>query len=73
MEQPIAEIAETAVDALRMPIAKPERPLPSFVFRAKLCRRASTGGRPEITGAPAVAGAPWLSTRGVSRPLLYDR
>jgi DNA-binding LacI/PurR family transcriptional regulator len=36
IEQPIAEIAETAVDALRRLIDDPLRPLPHFVFPPKL-------------------------------------
>lgn len=43
IEQPIDEIAATAVDALRTLIAEPDRSLPSFVFKAKLRRRGSTG------------------------------
>ena len=46
IEQPIEQIAETAVDALRTLIAEPDRPLPNFVFRAKLRRRASTAPPP---------------------------
>jgi len=42
IEQPIEEIAATAVDALCTLIAEPSRALPSFVFKAKLRRRAST-------------------------------
>ncbi|MGE5690295.1 MAG: LacI family DNA-binding transcriptional regulator [Pseudomonadota bacterium] len=42
IEQPIAEIAETAVDALRRLIDDPDRPLPHFVFPPKLRRGAST-------------------------------
>jgi DNA-binding LacI/PurR family transcriptional regulator len=42
IEQPIADIAETAVGALRSLIDEPERPLPDFVFRPKLRQRAST-------------------------------
>jgi DNA-binding LacI/PurR family transcriptional regulator len=42
IEQPIDQIAETAVDALRTLIAEPQRRLPSFIFKAKLTRRGST-------------------------------
>jgi DNA-binding LacI/PurR family transcriptional regulator len=42
VEQPIADIAVTAVDALKSLIDEPERPLPDFVFRPKLRVRAST-------------------------------
>jgi len=42
VEQPIAEIAETAVRALETLIGEPERRLPDFVFRPKLRVRAST-------------------------------
>jgi DNA-binding LacI/PurR family transcriptional regulator len=42
IEQPIADIAETAVGALRSLIDEPERPLPDFVFRPKLRVRGST-------------------------------
>jgi DNA-binding LacI/PurR family transcriptional regulator len=42
MEQPIAEIAETAVNALRTLIAEPEKPLPDYSFRPRLRVRAST-------------------------------
>jgi DNA-binding LacI/PurR family transcriptional regulator len=42
MEQPIEEIAETAVNALRTLIAEPEKPLPDYVFRTRLNVRAST-------------------------------
>jgi DNA-binding LacI/PurR family transcriptional regulator len=42
VEQPIGEIAETAVTALRSMIDEPSRPLPNFVFRPKLRRGAST-------------------------------
>jgi DNA-binding LacI/PurR family transcriptional regulator len=47
IEQPIEQIAETAVDALTTLIAEPDRGLPSFVFRAKLRRRASTAPPPD--------------------------
>lgn len=43
MEQPIAEIAETAVNALRMLIAEPAKPLPDYSFRPRLRVRESTG------------------------------
>ena len=42
IEQPVADIAKTAIDALTSLIAEPERPLPDFVFRPKLRLRAST-------------------------------
>lgn len=42
VEQPIALIAETAVDTLQRLIAEPERPLPSSYFRPVLRVRAST-------------------------------
>lgn len=40
--QPIDEIAETAVNALRTLIEDPDRPLPDYVFRPKLSVGAST-------------------------------
>jgi DNA-binding LacI/PurR family transcriptional regulator len=42
IEQPIAEIADTAVDALRRLIEEPSRPLPHFVFRPQLRCGGST-------------------------------
>jgi DNA-binding LacI/PurR family transcriptional regulator len=42
VEQPIRDIAETAVDALQSLIRNPERPLPDFVFRPRLRIAAST-------------------------------
>ncbi len=42
IEQPIADIAATAVDALKNLIDEPTRPLPDFVFRPKLRVRGST-------------------------------
>jgi DNA-binding LacI/PurR family transcriptional regulator len=42
VEQPIRDIAETAVDALQSMIQNPARPLPNFVFRPSLRIRAST-------------------------------
>ena len=42
IEQPIEEIAQTAVDALRSQIHEPDKPLPNFLFRPRLCVRAST-------------------------------
>lgn len=42
VEQPIAEIAETAVTALRTLIDAPEKPLPNFYFRPQLVARASS-------------------------------
>lgn len=47
VEQPIVDIAETAVRALQSLIDEPERPLPDFVFRPKLRVRASTAAPPE--------------------------
>jgi DNA-binding LacI/PurR family transcriptional regulator len=46
IEQPIAEIADTAVDALRRLIDQPDRPLPHFVFPPKLRRGESTASVP---------------------------
>ena len=46
IEQPIAEIAATAVGALRALIDEPGRELPHYVFRPKLRERASTGRAP---------------------------
>jgi DNA-binding LacI/PurR family transcriptional regulator len=46
VEQPIEEIAQTAVDALRSQIHEPEKPLPNFLFRPRLCVRASTAAPP---------------------------
>ena len=46
IEQPIAEIADTAVDALRRLIDQPDRPLPHFVFPPKLRRGESTAAVP---------------------------
>jgi LacI family transcriptional regulator len=40
--QPIAEIADTAVTALRTLIDEPERPLPNFFFRPRLRRGGSS-------------------------------
>jgi DNA-binding LacI/PurR family transcriptional regulator len=42
VEQPIDEIAETAVNALRTLIAEPEKPLPDYSFRPRLRVRGST-------------------------------
>jgi DNA-binding LacI/PurR family transcriptional regulator len=42
MEQPISEIAETAINALRTLIAEPEKPLPDYSFRPRLNVREST-------------------------------
>jgi DNA-binding LacI/PurR family transcriptional regulator len=42
VEQPIDEIAETAVNALRTLIAEPEKPLPDYSFRPRLRVRRST-------------------------------
>ena len=46
IEQPIDEIAETAVRALLTLIEEPGRELPSYLFRPKLRERASTGPPP---------------------------
>jgi DNA-binding LacI/PurR family transcriptional regulator len=46
IEQPIEEIATTAVDALRTLIEEPGRELPHYVFRPKLLTRGSTGPPP---------------------------
>jgi DNA-binding LacI/PurR family transcriptional regulator len=42
IEQPVQDIAETAVNALKSLIEEPERPLPNFLFRPQLRVRAST-------------------------------
>ena len=42
VEQPIDEIAETAVNALSSLIADPQKPLPDYSFRPQLNVRAST-------------------------------
>jgi len=42
VEQPIEEIAETAINALRSLIADPRKPLPDYSFRPRLNVRAST-------------------------------
>ena len=42
VEQPIEEIAETAVSALRSLIDEPSKPLPDFSFRPRLAVREST-------------------------------
>jgi DNA-binding LacI/PurR family transcriptional regulator len=42
VEQPIEDIAETAVNALRSLIAEPEKPLPDYTFRPRLNVRGST-------------------------------
>jgi DNA-binding LacI/PurR family transcriptional regulator len=42
VEQPIQEIAETAVTALRTLIAEPDKPLPDYSFRPRLRVRGST-------------------------------
>lgn len=49
IEQPIADIATTAVGALKSLIDEPDRPLPDFVFRPVLRMRASTAP-PKETG-----------------------
>ena len=46
VEQPIEEIAETAVSALRSLIEEPHKPLPDFSFRPQLAVRASTAPPP---------------------------
>jgi DNA-binding LacI/PurR family transcriptional regulator len=45
IEQPIGEIAATAVEALRTRINDPSRELPHYVFRPKLLARGSTAKR----------------------------
>jgi DNA-binding LacI/PurR family transcriptional regulator len=42
VEQPIGEIAETAVDALQTLIREPDTALPNFLFRPRVRERAST-------------------------------
>ena len=42
IEQPIEEIAETTIQALRTLIAEPDRSLPRFVFKGKLRKQGST-------------------------------
>ena len=42
VEQPIEQIAETAIEALQTLIREPERTLPNFQFRPRLLVRAST-------------------------------
>jgi DNA-binding LacI/PurR family transcriptional regulator len=42
IEQPVPDIAETAVNALKSLIEEPDRPLPNFLFRPQLRLRAST-------------------------------
>src|SRR5262245_45373789 len=42
VEQPIGQIAETAVDALRSQIDEPDKALPNFLFRPQLRVRSST-------------------------------
>jgi LacI family transcriptional regulator len=46
VEQPIEEIAETAVTALKRLIEEPEKPLPHSAFRPQLAVRASTAPPP---------------------------
>lgn len=48
MEQPIDEIATTAIDALQTMISEPRRALPRFAFRARL----KVGGSTAPPGAP---------------------
>jgi DNA-binding LacI/PurR family transcriptional regulator len=43
VEQPIAEIADTAVETLQTLIDDPDRSLPNSYFRPVLKKRASTG------------------------------
>jgi len=43
IEQPVADIAETAVNALKSLMEEPDRPLPNFLFRPQLRVRSSTG------------------------------
>ena len=43
VEQPIEEIAETAISALTSLIEDPDKPLPDFSFRPRLAVRGSTG------------------------------
>lgn len=50
IEQPIEEIAETTIQALRTLIAERDRSLPSFVFKGKLRRRGSTAPPPSESG-----------------------
>jgi DNA-binding LacI/PurR family transcriptional regulator len=45
VEQPIEDIAETAVNALRTLIAEPDKPLPDYSFRPRLHVRGSTAAR----------------------------
>jgi DNA-binding LacI/PurR family transcriptional regulator len=42
VKQPIEEIAETAVNALKSLIEDPRKPLPDFSFRPRLAVRGST-------------------------------
>jgi LacI family transcriptional regulator len=42
VEQPIEEIAETAISALTSLIEDPDKPLPDFSFRPRLAVRGST-------------------------------
>jgi DNA-binding LacI/PurR family transcriptional regulator len=53
IEQPIDEIARTAVRALRDLIAHPGRALPNFVFRPKLRLGKTTGPGPALGSRPA--------------------
>ena len=46
VEQPIEEIAETAVNGLRSRIAEPTKPLPDSFFRPRLALRGSTAPPP---------------------------
>jgi len=44
VEQPIAEIADTAISALRTLIEKPGQAQPNYLFRARLRRGGTTAG-----------------------------
>ena len=50
VEQPIDEIAETAIAALQRQIDAPEQTRPSYVFRPRL-REGGTTAPPPVTGA----------------------
>jgi LacI family transcriptional regulator len=49
IEQPIEEIAETAIAALQHQIEAPGQTRPSYVFRPRL-RRGGTTGPPPVNG-----------------------
>jgi DNA-binding LacI/PurR family transcriptional regulator len=57
IEQPIGEIAETAIDVLQRLIREPDTALPNHMFRPRVVVRASTA-------APARAGRPQRAVRG---------